>query len=151
MQSMMDAMKNQKLKVDRTISDGEILPYCGGIQIIHTPGHTPGHVAFFRPSDKVLITGDAIVTVDLNSVWGFLLWCLRINYQRVSGPPWYSTWNWRVAKESVAVLARLEPHILAPGHGEPMADENTARELHVLHQDLSGHALVFMELKTISL
>jgi len=97
---------------------------------IHTPGHTPGHVAFFRTSDRVLITGDALLTVDLNSFWGFLLWALRQNRQRVSGPPWYSTWNRQVAKESVAALARLEPRVLAPGHGVPMKGKGTARELH---------------------
>ena len=97
---------------------------------IHTPGHTPGHVAFFRTSDRVLITGDALLTVDLNSFWGFLLWALRQNRQRVSGPPWYSTWNRQAAKESVAALARLEPRVLAPGHGVPMKGKGTTQELH---------------------
>jgi glyoxylase-like metal-dependent hydrolase (beta-lactamase superfamily II) len=103
------------------------LPYW---ECIPTPGHTPGHVAFFRKSDRVLITGDAIVTADLNSFWGFLLWCLRINKHRVSGPPWYSTWNRRAAKESVAALAGLEPRVLASGHGVPITGDGTARELH---------------------
>jgi glyoxylase-like metal-dependent hydrolase (beta-lactamase superfamily II) len=35
---------------------------------------TPGHVAFFRNCDRVLIAGDAVLTVQLNSWWGFLLW-----------------------------------------------------------------------------
>jgi glyoxylase-like metal-dependent hydrolase (beta-lactamase superfamily II) len=99
-------------------------------ECIHSPGHTPGHVAFFRTSDRVLITGDAVVTVDLNSFWGFLLWSLRLNKQRVSGPPWYSTWNRRAAKESVAALAGLEPRVLASGHGMPMTGDGTAQELH---------------------
>jgi len=98
-------------------------------ECIPTPGHTPGHVAFFRTSDRVLITGDAIVTVDLNSLWGFLWWGLRLSKQRVSGPPWYSTWNWRAAQESVAVLAGLEARVLASGHGMPMSGDETAREL----------------------
>jgi glyoxylase-like metal-dependent hydrolase (beta-lactamase superfamily II) len=102
------------------LSDWECIP---------TPGHTPGHIAFFRRSDRVLITGDAIVTIDLNSFWGFLLWGFRLNKQRVSGPPWYSTWNWRAAKESVGILAELEPHVLASGHGIPMIEDRTAGEL----------------------
>ena len=96
---------------------------------IHAPGHTPGHVAFIRTSDQVLITGDALVTVDLSSLWACLLWALRKNRQRVYGPPWYSTWNRRAAKESIATLARLEPRVLAPGHGVPMTQEGTSREL----------------------
>jgi glyoxylase-like metal-dependent hydrolase (beta-lactamase superfamily II) len=89
-------------------------------EYIHTPGHTPGHVAFIRTNDRVLITGDALVTVDLNSLWGLMLWTSRRDRQRVSGPPWYSTWNKRAAKESIVALARLEPRVLAPGHGVPM-------------------------------
>ncbi len=99
-------------------------------ECIPVPGHTPGEVAFFRPSDRVLITGDALLTADLNSLWGVLLWSLRLDRQRVSGPPWYSTWSRRAAKESVAALAGLEPHVLASGHGVPMTGDETARELH---------------------
>ena len=61
MRAMMEGMKSQKLIVNRTISDGEMLPYCGGIQIIHTPGHTPGHICLYHPASKTLITGDALV------------------------------------------------------------------------------------------
>ena len=117
---------------------GAAVPGLPDWECIPTPGHTPGHVAFFRTSDRFLITGDAIVTVDLNSFWGFLLWGLRINKQRVSGPPWYSTWNRRAAKESVAALAGLEPCVLASGHGVPMTGDGTARELRTFTDHYSG-------------
>jgi len=107
-------------------------------ECIHTPGHTPGHVAFFRASDRILITGDSIVTSDLNSLYGFLLWGLRINRQRVSGPPWYSTWNRWAAKETVAVLADLEPRVLASGHGVPMAGDSVAVELRAFADHFAG-------------
>src|SRR5664280_289245 len=48
---------------------------------VPTPGHTPGHVAFYRRSDRVLITGDAVLTMNPNSVWG-----LALGTQRVSSP-----------------------------------------------------------------
>lgn len=79
---------------------------------IPTPGHTPGHVCFFRPRDRVLITGDAVLTLNFNSLRDLLRF-----KQRVSGPPWISTWNWPTAKQSVPALARLDPQVLAPGHG----------------------------------
>ena len=41
-------------------------------QAVPTPGHTPGHVAFFRGKDRVLITGDAVLTVNVNSARDFL-------------------------------------------------------------------------------
>lgn len=85
-------------------------------EAVPAPGHTPGQVAFYRRADRVLITGDALLTVNLNSLWG-LLW----RKERVSGPPRYATWNWRAAKESVAALAKLEPLVIAGGHGDPMS------------------------------
>lgn len=105
---------------------------------IPTPGHTPGHVVFLRSYDRVLIAGDAVLTVQLNSIWGFLLWGLRRNKQRISGPPWYSTWNWRAAKESVALLAKYEPRVLATGHGAPMSGEEIARELRTFADHFAG-------------
>jgi glyoxylase-like metal-dependent hydrolase (beta-lactamase superfamily II) len=47
--------------VDRTYADGETLPIAGGVTVIHTPGHTPGHVALYHEPTKTLIAGDAMV------------------------------------------------------------------------------------------
>jgi glyoxylase-like metal-dependent hydrolase (beta-lactamase superfamily II) len=110
-------------------------------ECIPTPGHTPGHVVFLRTNDRVLIAGDAVVTVNLNSIWGFLLWGVRRSKQRISGPPWYSTWNWRAAKESVALLAGLEPRVLATGHGVPMSGEEIARELRTFADHFAGRTI----------
>lgn len=46
--------------VDRTFADGETLPYGGGLTVIHTPGHTPGHVSLYHGPSKTLIAGDAM-------------------------------------------------------------------------------------------
>jgi glyoxylase-like metal-dependent hydrolase (beta-lactamase superfamily II) len=93
-------------------------------QCVHTPGHTPGHVAFFRPADRVLVTGDAVVTMPVSSLAGMLL-----GRSGLSGPPWYTTWDWRAAKTSVAKLARLDPAVLATGHGRPLAGAGTGESL----------------------
>jgi glyoxylase-like metal-dependent hydrolase (beta-lactamase superfamily II) len=53
-----------KAHVDRTVSDGETLPYCGGITVIHTPGHTPGHISLYLNQSKILITGDAMMAAN---------------------------------------------------------------------------------------
>ncbi|MEW1806377.1 MBL fold metallo-hydrolase [Arthrobacter sp. SLBN-53] len=92
------------------------LPGLPGWAAVPTPGHTPGHVAYWRSSDAVLITGDAVVTVNLNSVGGLLL-----GVPDLSGPPWYTTGNMELAKDSVTRLAGLGPRLLAPGHGQPLA------------------------------
>jgi glyoxylase-like metal-dependent hydrolase (beta-lactamase superfamily II) len=84
-------------------------------ECVPTPGHTPGHAAFFRRRDGVLITGDAVITVNVNS--------LRDLVRRKRGifrPPWITTWNWPRAQESIARLGELQPRVVATGHGPPV-------------------------------
>ena len=50
--------------VDKVINDEEFLPYCGGITVIFTPGHTPGHISLYHHHSKALITGDALVAAN---------------------------------------------------------------------------------------
>ncbi|MNO23156.1 putative metallo-hydrolase YflN [compost metagenome] len=52
------------VSVDRTVFSGEHLPWCGGIEIIHTPGHVPGHISLYLPASKTLIAGDVVVIED---------------------------------------------------------------------------------------
>lgn len=105
--------------------DPSAVPGLADWKCIHSPSHTPGHVAFFRSHGRVLIAGDALLTINVNALWDLLR-----NKQRVSGPPYISTWNWPMAKASVAALAQLDPNVLAGGHGVPMTGPETARDLH---------------------
>ena len=50
--------------VDYLLNDGEILDFCGGIQVIHTPGHTPGHMALLLKQSNCLVAGDAANIVN---------------------------------------------------------------------------------------
>ncbi|GGG07649.1 MBL fold hydrolase [Paenibacillus albidus] len=47
--------------VDQTVSGGEWLPWCGGIRVIHTPGHMPGHISLYQPATQTLIAADALI------------------------------------------------------------------------------------------
>jgi len=57
-------MVSPAVPVSRNIVDGEILPILGGLQVIATPGHTPGHVSFYMPTERILFAGDAIKSVE---------------------------------------------------------------------------------------
>jgi glyoxylase-like metal-dependent hydrolase (beta-lactamase superfamily II) len=102
-------------------------------QAVPTPGHAPGHVAFFRAQDRVLITGDAVLTLNVNSVRDVLT-----ARPRVAGPPYISTWNWPAAQRSVAVIASLSPDVLASGHGRPVHGSGTAASLTTFAQRLNS-------------
>jgi glyoxylase-like metal-dependent hydrolase (beta-lactamase superfamily II) len=108
----------------------EILPEDGAVpfmpewKIIHTPGHTVGHISLFRESDRTLIVGDAFCTADQQSF-------LKIAVQKpeLNGPPAYFTPDWDAARDSVRKLAALKPLTLAPGHGLPMSGADIPAKL----------------------
>jgi deazaflavin-dependent oxidoreductase (nitroreductase family) len=109
----------------RTLTPGELVPALPDWQVLRTPGHTPGHLAFFRPSDRVLICGDALVNLRVNGVWGLLR-----GEQGLSCPPWYTTWNRPLAATTIRGLAALEPAVLGSGHGPPLTGPQTASRIH---------------------
>jgi len=104
-------------------SDGRV-PALQDWSWIHTPGHSPGHVSFFRESDGALIAGDAFVTVKQESLFKVL-----VQNQEISGPPRYFTTDWKQAWHSVKKLKDLRPSVAITGHGLPMQDEALAENL----------------------
>lgn len=81
----------------------------GNLEVIGSPGHTPGHVAFLDVRDKTLIAGDAFQTQGGIAVSGTL---------RPTFPfPALATWHKPTALESAKRLADLHPTHLAVGHG----------------------------------
>ena len=99
-----------------------------GWTVIHTPGHTPGHVSFFREADRCLIVGDAFCTTKPESFFDAAI----TQQPELHGPPAYFTSDWNAARESVQRLAEMEPAIVAPGHGQPLRGESVASQLHML-------------------
>jgi len=63
-EKILDMFENVHVEVNMTLTDGEELTYCGGIIVIHTPGHTPGHICLYHKKTKTLIVGDAMNVVD---------------------------------------------------------------------------------------
>ncbi|ANU26441.1 MBL fold metallo-hydrolase [Planococcus versutus] len=104
-------------------SDGSI-PHMPGWHWIHTPGHSEGHISLFRSQDRLLLAGDAFVTVKQDSLYKVLR-----QKKEIHGPPVYLTTDWRAAWESICKLADLEPSIAATGHGKPMTGAALARGL----------------------
>ena len=112
----------------RNLQDLAELP---GWKIMHTPGHTPGHVSFFRQSDRTLLVGDAFCTPKPESFFEAAL----VQQPELHGPPAYFTSDWDAARRSVQQLATLSPTILAPGHGKPLAGAGIADALRKLAAD----------------
>ena len=55
-----DVKLSTGVEVDLKLDDGDTIPYCGGIRIVHVPGHTKGNICLFLEGKKALITGDTL-------------------------------------------------------------------------------------------
>ena len=115
---------------------GDTLPGFPDWKILHTPGHAPGHVSFYRESDGTLLAGDAFVTVKQES-----LAAVVSQAQKVHGPPQYFTYDWFEAHQSVKLLASLKPRIAACGHGIPIEGELLNLELDELVNNFAIYAI----------
>jgi len=105
------AFETTKARVDRTLTDGERLPYCGGIVVIHTPGHTPGHICLYLERTKTLVAGDALNVSD-----GLLV-----------GPNPQATDDMTQAVASLEKLARYDVETVVCYHGGPYSGDANAR------------------------
>ncbi|WP_076422376.1 MBL fold metallo-hydrolase [Pontibacter lucknowensis] len=114
----------------------ELLPTDGSVpglpdwRWIHTPGHTAGHVSFFRESDRVLLAGDAFITRH-----GESMLAVMTQKREVHGPPKYYTSDWGAAHHSVEKLMELNPSVAATGHGLPMEGAQLMQQLESLVKD----------------
>lgn len=113
-----------------SLPQGGKIPGLPDWEYIHTPGHAPGHISLFRASDKVLISGDAVVTTKAESAFSTMF-----QFKKLSGPPKYFTCDWLSAASSVELLANLEPEIIASGHGRPLQGADMRKSLHNLVRD----------------
>ena len=55
--------KIEGVPVGEELADGQVVPFAGGIRVVHTPGHSPGHASYLHEESGTLITGDAIFNV----------------------------------------------------------------------------------------
>jgi glyoxylase-like metal-dependent hydrolase (beta-lactamase superfamily II) len=106
--------------------DGRV-PHLPGWRWIATPGHSPGHVSFFRDADRALIAGDAFVATKQESATAVLT-----QRPEIHGPPMYYTMDWTAAWVSVRRLVALAPRVAVTGHGVPLMGPALANGLHVL-------------------
>jgi glyoxylase-like metal-dependent hydrolase (beta-lactamase superfamily II) len=91
------------LKLDRELRTGDVLPIAGGLEVIHTPGHTPGSISLYAREHSALFTGDAIG-----------------NWLGLRLPIPMPSHDMDEARRSVHKLAALTYDVALPGHGNPI-------------------------------
>jgi len=90
-------------KVSGTLQDGDQI---GGFTVIETPGHSSGHISFYRESDGVLIIGDVLTNMNLLTT-----------IKGINEPPKIFTSDAKQSRESLIKLCALKPKIICFGHG----------------------------------
>jgi glyoxylase-like metal-dependent hydrolase (beta-lactamase superfamily II) len=95
-------------KVDRPLREGDEV---AGFKVLDVPGHSPGHIAYWRESDRVLILGD--VLNNMNVITGL---------PGLTEPKAYFTHDPPLNRRSAKRLGPLEPKLVLFGHGAPLRD-----------------------------
>src|SRR5687767_13957273 len=90
--------------VDRPLREGDDAG--AGFTVLDSPGHSPGHVAYWREADRTLIVGD--VLFNIHPLLGF---------PQLRQPPDFCTPDPARNRESARRLAALEPELVCFGHG----------------------------------
>jgi hydroxyacylglutathione hydrolase len=97
-----------RYKVDRVLHEGDMV---GDFVVLNTPGHTDGHVAYWRESDRALILGDVLNSMNLLTM-----------IPGLREPPGFFTPDPAENRRSARKLAALEPALVCFGHGPPVRD-----------------------------
>jgi glyoxylase-like metal-dependent hydrolase (beta-lactamase superfamily II) len=94
-------MDTEPVRVDQQLKDQQVLDIAGGIKIIHTPGHTKGHIALLIPEENLLIAGDLCANM-FGMSWSVI-------YEDMDH-----------AKKSIGKVAQLDFDQAVFGHGKPI-------------------------------
>jgi hydroxyacylglutathione hydrolase len=94
--------------ISRRLREGDEL---AGFTVLDTPGHSPGHVSYWRESDRTLLCGDVM--------WGFNPFLLR---GPIREPFTRFSPDVGLNRESARRIAALEPALVCFGHGPPLRD-----------------------------
>ena len=92
--------------VEEELVDGQVLDVAGGLRVLHTPGHTPGHIALLHQPTGVLVTGDSIWNMRGRMTWSIPMFCT----------------DHVMSQQSAEVLGEVEYEIAAFTHGPEIRD-----------------------------
>jgi len=114
------AERFQPTSVDEALQDGARLDLAGGVRVIFTPGHTPGHMCLYLERSKTLIAGDALTSSE----------------GQLHGPNAGATPDMPTASRSVQKLAELDVQTIVCYHGGVVQD-NAGGQLRRVAQELA--------------
>ncbi len=103
MAQLTSTLKPAAVEPDVLLKDGDKI---GNLQVIHTPGHSPGSISLYDPERKVMFVGDAVFFFD----------------GQVEGPDAQFTLDMSEAEKSIGHLSTFDFDVMLSGHGEPLTE-----------------------------
>jgi glyoxylase-like metal-dependent hydrolase (beta-lactamase superfamily II) len=103
-----------KTRPDRRLHAGDRV---GSLEVVATPGHTPGHVSFLDTRDRTVIVGDVFTSIGGLQVTNHFFLRFPLAYM--------ATWDKAKDLESAKAIRDLNPSVLVVGHGGPIHDPGT--------------------------
>ncbi len=94
------------------LRDGDVLPVAGGLRVVHTPGHSPGHVSFLHEPTRTLITGDSM---------------FNFNFRGLIVSPRFLCSDFALTKQTAHRLGELDYDVAGFTHGAEMTDNPRER------------------------
>ncbi|OGO03558.1 MAG: hypothetical protein A2Y60_05475 [Chloroflexi bacterium RBG_13_54_9] len=99
------------IKADVFINEGDMIPFLGGLRVLHTPGHTPGSICLFLEKQNAIFVGDVVLN----------------HGDKLSRPLPNPSTDLDQAKESLRKLAQLSFDACFFSHGEPILENASER------------------------
>ena len=113
--------------VARVLEDGETIALDAAVperwQVLHTPGHAPGHICLWSPDERVVVVGDMVASVG------------TILIDPVDG-------DMRAYLEQLDRLARLDARLALPAHGEPIDRPTELFRRYIAHRQMREAKIV---------
>ncbi len=116
-------------RVGRVLRDGDEV---AGFRVVHAPGHTAGHVFYFRESDRVAVAGDVLANINF-----------RTGEEGLRLPPNAFCVDAALNRKSVQLLRELRPSLVCFGHGPPLRDPSRLEQFAVALEQSRGPLPVY--------
>jgi glyoxylase-like metal-dependent hydrolase (beta-lactamase superfamily II) len=97
----------------------------GSLEVIATPGHTPGHVSFLDTRDRTVIAGDVLTSIGGLAVSNHF----KLRFPLAA----MATWDKAKDLESAKAVRALDPKLIVVGHGGPVANPAAALDKAIAH------------------
>ena len=106
-----------RIAVDRTVEEGEVLPFAGGLEALHTPGHASGHLCFADARSGAVLAGDMVASIGTIII-----------------DPAPGEGDMRLYLASLERLRARRAPLLLPSHGDPIVDPDALLGFYLAHR-----------------